>query len=79
LTISARKFLAVYDYGMGGLWWYFYADTAAQITAEFPDLKVFETLPPWWTEEMEKLTAVQRLGDEITDKALIRLKAQSPP
>jgi hypothetical protein len=34
------KFLAVYDYGTGGVWVYLLADSAAQIHECFPEFRV---------------------------------------
>jgi len=71
-----KKYLVVYDYGTGGLWWYIHAESAAAITSAFHDLEVFESPPPWWSDEMEKLTAtkVYRLGEPLTDEVLARFK-----
>jgi len=47
------EYLVSYDYGQGGIWLYLYAENAAQIARAYPSLKVFETAPDWWTEELE--------------------------
>jgi len=54
-----RKFLAVYDYGMGGTWSVITAHNAKEITEKFPQLSVYdyEQLPEWatpeWVAELE--------------------------
>jgi hypothetical protein len=37
---SARAYLVLHDYGMGGLWWWIRASSAAEITAEFAEVEV---------------------------------------
>jgi len=37
-----RPFLAVYDYGQGGLWAYVWADSSQQVEAKF-DAKVVQS------------------------------------
>jgi len=52
-----RPFLAVDDYGMGGIWLYIDARSAEEIERVYPELKVFpeppEFLPPDQLERIE--------------------------
>jgi hypothetical protein len=54
--MEKREFLAVYDYGMGGLWFKIKACSAAEIRTRYPDLKVFEEneRPEWMTVDQEE-------------------------
>jgi hypothetical protein len=54
--MEKREFLAVYDYGMGGLWFKIEAGSAEQIRARYPRLTVFEEndRPEWMTSEQEQ-------------------------
>jgi len=49
--MAKRSFLAVYDYGMGGIWVVILAREAAEIVAKYPELKVFETHPDFISQE----------------------------
>jgi hypothetical protein len=49
------SFLACYDYGQGGVWFYVEGDTVDQVSREFPALMFFPSDPPWWTEEFERV------------------------
>lgn len=44
-------FFVAYEYGTGAAWAFIKADTAADVTAEFPELDVYETPPEWMTVE----------------------------
>jgi hypothetical protein len=46
-----KKFLVVYDYGMGGLWALINARSDGEITEKYPFLKVFEDRPSWMTDQ----------------------------
>jgi len=50
-----RAFLTCYDYGQGGIWLYIDAPSASEITTSYPTLRVFETPPPFWTENWSRL------------------------
>ena len=50
------KFLVCYDYGMGGVWLYVEARSAAEIVEQYPALTVFEEPPAWWDAEREQRT-----------------------
>ncbi len=44
-------FFVAYEYGTGAAWAFVKADTAADVTAELPELDVYETPPEWMTIE----------------------------
>jgi len=69
-----RKYLACYDYGQGGLWSYIWAESREDIEATFSDLIIFETPPPWWTDEIEKGAGVYRIGEPLDGLFLEKLK-----
>ena len=46
-----NEFLVCYDYGMGGLWGILIAESAAAITAEYPELVLVHERPTWMTDE----------------------------
>jgi hypothetical protein len=48
---AKAPFLVVYDYGAGGVWSIVHARTAAEITAKYPELKVFEPRPAWMDDK----------------------------
>ena len=60
-----REFLACYDYGSGGLWWWIEAESVDAIHAAYCDLTVFETVPDWWeSREMDSAPIRHvRIGD----------------
>ncbi len=45
------EFLAVYDYGMGGVWAVISARSAEEVTRKYPDLQVVEGRPGWMTDK----------------------------
>src|SRR5258708_6153864 len=55
------EFLAVYDYGTGGVWVYLLADSAAQIHERYPELRVVSDRPDWLTGEEDR-----RLRERMT-------------
>jgi hypothetical protein len=55
------EFLAVYDYGTGGVWVYLLADSAAQIHECFPEFRVVSDRPNWLTDEEDR-----RLRERMT-------------
>jgi hypothetical protein len=56
-----RPYLAVYDYGTGGVWIYVYAQSPEQVTARYPGLTVFTEWRDWMTpERVIELTATIR-------------------
>jgi hypothetical protein len=51
-----RPFLAVDDYGMGGIWLFIDARSADEITRIYPELKVFPEPPEFLTgQELERV------------------------
>jgi len=71
--ITEKGFLAVYDYGQGGVWLVLEAPSLAEAQAAFPQLKVFETRPEWMSEADE---AAYRERCESTG---FRWNVHSPP
>lgn len=52
-----KRYLAVYDYGTGGVWLYIYAQTQKDIVDKYPELTVVEEPPTWMGEkEMELIS-----------------------
>lgn len=58
--MSSQEFFALYDYGEGGLWAIFRAESAEQIRHTYPALKVFEGRPPMLDDPM--VLAIRRAG-----------------
>jgi hypothetical protein len=50
---TEKGYLAVYDYGQGGIWLVLEAPSWAEAQAAFPKLKVFEARPGWMSEADE--------------------------
>jgi hypothetical protein len=48
------SFLACYDYGQGGVWFYVEGDNIDQLSRAYPELLFFPTDPPWWNEDYER-------------------------
>ena len=46
MTRKKNEYFALYDYGQGGLWVIFAAESAEQIRSMYPMLQVFEGEPP---------------------------------
>jgi hypothetical protein len=44
-------FYVAYEYGSGAAWAFVKAETAAEVTAEWPEVEVYETPPDWMTVE----------------------------
>lgn len=49
--MTKRGFLAVYDYGTGGIWALIRAHSAIEIVEKYPELKIFESRPEWMSDE----------------------------
>ena len=49
-----KPLLAVYDYGMGGVWLLIDACSPAEIESKYPYLAAYETRPEWMSPEDEK-------------------------
>ena len=47
---SKKPFLAVYDYGQGGIWVVIDARSANEIESVYPELKVVLHRPPWLSD-----------------------------
>lgn len=46
-----EKYLAMYDYGTGGVWLFMYARSPDEIVRKYPELKVVDSKPAWMTDE----------------------------
>ena len=44
-------FYVAYEYGSGAAWAFVKAETAADVTAELPEVDVYDTPPEWMTIE----------------------------
>lgn len=42
-------FYVAYEYGSGAAWAFVKAETADEVTAEFPEVDVYDTPPEWMT------------------------------
>ncbi len=49
-----QTFLAVHDYGMGGVWLLIDAESVSRVRAKFPKLIVYEDRPSWMTTAMKE-------------------------
>lgn len=49
-----RRYLAVYDYGMGGIWLLMDAPSKGDIEGRYPELEVYETRPDWMSPADDK-------------------------
>jgi hypothetical protein len=63
-----RKFLVLYDYGMGGLWAYLWSESEDRIKREYPELKNVPEPPLWMTEEV-RARIEERWTFDIEDPA----------
>lgn len=52
--INYSSFLAVYDYGMGGIWVLIESPTRIRIELEYPELTVYDDRPEWMDETQKK-------------------------
>ncbi len=52
--IPPQAFLAVYDYGQGGVWLLLEAPSSEAAKAKFPGLTVFDARPGWMSEQQEQ-------------------------
>lgn len=60
-----QRYLAVYDYGMGGLWGYVLASSPREITDKYPEVTVVGDEPPWMTDERRAKLEVVDIHDPI--------------
>ncbi len=66
LRDSGKKpYLAVYDYGMGGIWIYVYAESADQIAARYPGLTVISEWREWMTPD-RLIEIIAAIGPQMT-------------
>jgi hypothetical protein len=56
-------FLAVYHYGMGGVWVIMRAQTEQEISAKYPELMVVNERPAWMTDDLYAKIAEKLLFD----------------
>lgn len=70
---AKRRYLAVYDYGPGGVWLYIWAKSADDIFQSFPELEVVEPEPEHWTDEDRRRTEEKCTYDleQDSDKGLL--------
>ena len=47
-----RRFLALHNYGTGGVWAFIDARTAEEIEVAYPELKVIQQRPAWMTDDI---------------------------
>jgi len=73
-TLPVKEFLACYDYGQGGIWLYFKARSADEVRLKYPCLTVFESAPPFWTDELETLARSHDIETSEWVDWLARLK-----
>lgn len=77
--MDKQEFFALYDYGQGGLWVILRAESAEQIRRKYPELEVFEGLPPMLDEST--LSVVRGAGvrdiDDPPDGWLADLPARA--
>ena len=50
ISLEKREFFAVYDYGMGGIWYVILAQSIKDVQRRFPFFKVFDSPPEFITE-----------------------------
>ena len=52
-----KRFLVVYDYGMGGVWALIMARSKEEILEKYPDLTIVDERPSWMSDDyFERLT-----------------------
>jgi hypothetical protein len=52
---------------MGGLRWWITAPSAEAIRKRYREVSVFKQPPPWWNDEVDRLTPRRALGDDPDD------------
>ncbi|MEJ1390550.1 MAG: hypothetical protein RPU34_06600 [Candidatus Sedimenticola sp. (ex Thyasira tokunagai)] len=68
-----NKFLAVYDYGMGAIWRYIWAESPDEIRKKYPELEILEKEPSWFSEDYKKTIRICDL-DDSTDPFLQKMR-----
>jgi hypothetical protein len=77
-----RTYLAVFDYGMGGLWAHVAATSPDEITRVYPELTVFEEPPNWMSEaqraeiEARGIVDLERPGDSTLLREVLEARAR---
>jgi hypothetical protein len=71
------RFLTIYDYGTGGVWQFFSAESAEQILSKYPQLKVIDTWPTWLTEDESSQTRTYDI-DAPPDSFLVAFVKEPP-
>jgi hypothetical protein len=71
-----RPFLAVYDYGQGGVWVLLLAKSADEIATKYPELQIVDHAPPSISEEeLEDIKARRTVDiDDASDQFLASLR-----
>ena len=81
--MASRPYLAVYDYGTGGVWACIVADSPKAIASRYPELTVFVDPPPWWnaldeqgvtTHDLEMLHETWPAGLELMPQRMPRAR-----
>ena len=72
---SVKKFLTVYDYGMGAIWYYIFALSKEEITDAFPELEVLDKEPAWFDDDIKNKIRTYKMGDEPTEFLKRMMKA----
>ncbi len=78
VVVSAKwNSLVAYDYGMGGIWAYLWAESDEQIRNKFSEVEVFAEPPAWWAKEKlahiesEGVLDIENVSPESFAKALL--------
>jgi hypothetical protein len=75
---SKATFLAVYDYGQGGIWTLIDAGSSEEIERRFPELKVVTKRPEWMTDvEFARIERSRHFDIDSATGWLLNLKQQS--
>ena len=77
-VMSSKRYLAVYDYGSGGVWMYVRAASKDQIRARFPGLSVVNEEPSWMTLGVKKKLQDSMSFDADKPTGLLRSLRASP-
>jgi hypothetical protein len=62
-----NKFLTVYDYGQGAIWYYINASSKDEIANAFPELEILDKEPDWFDKEIKEKIMTYTMGDEPTE------------
>lgn len=60
-----RRFLTIYDYGMGGVWQYVHAESTEEITAKYPALEIVNELPAAMKDLKLREYDIDDIPDEV--------------